>query len=260
MSIQNEPVIVAQPSSLMKSKKTMKKTSFRKPFLVKYPGHLSSQGTLQIKTRTGQKHFLCLLKFAKGVSVIYRAAKQDDPYADARLLEIESALENAQRFIQEKMDSYQPLVPTATSLSLPLVDTQNPLELPISFSTPYAHMAARILVEFDTLIRCIISLHHWGLLAEMPLHQLLQQLSKPIFQLWETAKRFQLTGLTRAALMEPIVHEATSAMKPLDSRVLHKTLRAKYAPRIFITTTHKNSSTETIKYSPTDFSTSTPLT
>lgn len=258
MSIQNEPIAVTPPSKPMKPKKTAKKISFRKPFLVKYPGHLSSQGTLQIKTRTGQKHFLCLLKFAKGVSVIYRAAKQDDPYADARLLEIEIALENAQRLIEEKMGIYQSLVPTGSSLCLSLMDTQKPLELPIHFTTPYAHMAARVLVEFDTLIRCIISLHRWGLLVEMPLNQLLPQLSKPIFQLWETAKRFQLTGLTRAALMESTEYEATSAMKTLDPRVLHKALRAKHAPRILITTP-KKSSTEIMNYSPTDFSTSTPL-
>lgn len=245
-TLQNEPVAVAQISEAIETKKKSNKTSFSQSFLTKHPGHLTSKGILQVKTRSAQRHFLQLLKFAKEVKVIYRAAKQDDPYADARLIEIEAALEKVQQIIQAKMHFYQPLIPTTSSLSLSLVDTQTPLELPLQFTTPYAHMAARVLVEFDTLIRCIISLYQWGLLAEMPRSQLLQQLDKPLFQLWKTTKNFQLTGVTRAVLMEPtaLVNQETTSFKPLDPQILTKKRRAKYAPRIFVAAP-KNSSTGT---------------
>lgn len=214
----------------------VKKAASHQPFLAQRPGYLASEGTLQIKTRAAQRHFLSLLTFAKQIKVIYRAARQDDPYADARLIQIEHVIEKTQCFLQEKMNFYQPYMPVSSSLSLSLADTQKPLCLPIRFTTPYGHIAARVLVEFDTLARRVISLYHWGLLADMPLHPLLQQFNRPLNQLWETTQNWQPTGLTRAALMASLTpdQEAMLSITDLDPLVLHKARRAKYAPPIFV--------------------------
>jgi integrating conjugative element protein (TIGR03761 family) len=241
----NDSVAVSHLSETIEIEKNMRRKSPQQSFLAQRPGHLESTGTLHIKTRAAQRHFLWLLTFAKQVKEIYRAAKQDDPYADARLIQIEQALESAQIFLQEKTTFYQQHTPASSSLLLPLADTKKPLSLPVRFTTPYGHIAARVLIEFDTLARCIISLYHWGLLAEMPLGTLLRQLSRPLYRLWETTKNWQPTGLTRAALLESITlaNEETPSLKDLDPRVFNKEQRAKYAPQIFVVK-QKNNPTE----------------
>lgn len=205
--------------------------AFRRKFLRHRPGHLTTQGTLSIKTRLAQQHFLTLLTFAKRIKKIYRAAQQDDPYADAALIHIEQILEKAQAFLQKKLVFYQQKTPEPSTLLMPMMDTEQPLCVPVRFGIPYANMAARILAEFDTLFCCVISLYQWGLLIEQPLKSLLHELSEPLREVWKSTKHWQPTGLTRTTIKESIV-QTSEEIPPLDPRVLSKEWRAKYAPPI----------------------------
>ncbi len=217
-------------------KKPTDKKSFHQNFLIRHPGHLDSEGTLHIKTRIAQRHFLPLLTFAKQIKVIYRAARSDDPYADAYLIQVEQMLDKTQQSIQESITFYQQCLSSYPDLFLSLADTEKPLRLPVRFSTPYGYIAARLLVDFDRLSRHIVSLYQWGLLAEMPLGTLLHQLSRPLNRLWGTTKNWKPSGLTRSMLLESIAQntETTSSTQKLDPRILNKELRAKYAPRILM--------------------------
>jgi integrating conjugative element protein (TIGR03761 family) len=223
--------------------KQQKKIHQQTDFFANRPGHLSSEGVLQIKTLMAQRHFLSMLSFAKQVKTIYRAARRDDPYADAYLLQIETQLETTQGFIREKIIFYEQSVPSSDSLLLPLADTKKPLALPVRFTTPYGYIAARVLVEFDRLVRSVISLHQFGLLADSPLRPLLNQLGQPLYQLWKTTRHWKATGLTRTTIMEAIAAGDEETYKALDPGILHKTRRAKYAPPI-IAINLKNQSTE----------------
>lgn len=212
----------------IKSKQTDKPYTF----LSQRPGYLDSEGILHIKTRAAQHHFLLMLTFVKQVKTICRAARQDDPYADAYLIQIETQLETTTDFIREKIRFYEQSLSHSDGLLLPLVDTKNPLSLPLRFTTPYGYMAARALVEFDRLARTVISLYQFGLLTDIPLRPLLIQLGQPLYQLWKATQTWQPTGLTRAAVIESVASGDKTINPSLDPLVLNKTLRAKYAPPI----------------------------
>lgn len=216
--------------------------AFRKTFLAKRPGTLSTHGTLTLKTYTAQGHFLELLPFAKRMKAIYQASRLDDPYADFYLMKIENALIKTQAFLREKAECYQQQLSHLVGLQMQLADTDKPLILPIYFATPYAHFATRLLVDLDELTRCVISLNKLGLPLEKPLSELLRGLGKSFRSTLGKSNGWKPTGVTRHDMVEntPRAIDAEQQMGKLDPRIMNKSLRAKLAPRIISVSKQKN--------------------
>ena len=243
----NDEPVPAEPSQTHTQQEA--RIALRQSFLAKRPGALNTQGTLTLKTRIAQQHFLALLTFSKKIRTIYRAALRVDPYADLYLLVVERALHSASTLIQEKMQHYHEPFASMRGLQVTLADTQHPLSLPISFTTPYAYLAAKLLLEFDELARCVISLHYLGLPLEEALTSLLHKLGQPFRSALDQSKVWRSTGVTRQDIAEQtsLALQARQLMGKLDARVLNKSLRAKLAPYIPSSSQLKNKLTHAAK-------------
>lgn len=116
-------------------------------------GALRNQAILQIQTRqaqfllngrAGSQGIIGLFQFSRRIGDIWRAAQQDDPYADWTLLRIEEAIETARNFVQDETVSIRNAMNVLGAVKIELASTQEPAIAELSFSTPYVHWSLSV--------------------------------------------------------------------------------------------------------------------
>ena len=175
------------------------------------PGTLRSEAAIEIHTVQAQRlvvgrrsslerpAIVGLLRFAKHMRLLWSAAAQDDPYADWRLLQIETALTEARTALARERAEVERLLQSLPGISLSIAQSCEPLRLPVSFSTPFGYLGAMLIIDFDQLVRALSTARHTGLMhrarAEQDIREAAHRL-RAVFAL--AASGWSYTGITRA--------------------------------------------------------------
>lgn len=186
-------------------------------------------------TKKGIEPVTGLIRFAGQMNQIWLAAGRDDPYADFFLFEIEQALEAADENIKELSGILDQQLEKLAQRGylITLQESTLPIELSLKFAPEFTHKAALSLLEFDYLVRMILSLRHAGVLKRDKANEYLVSGSSRIRHAFEMSLRYKRTMVTRddiAANNGRAQDAATKIRIKLPQLILDGTIRAEVSP------------------------------
>jgi integrating conjugative element protein (TIGR03761 family) len=219
------------------------------PNLVKKrPGMLRTQGVLTIHTRSAHRLFygrrrddknnikpiVGLVRFALNMNQISDLAASDDPYADAVLLKVEEKLDECRRIITGHVADLEDLLSDSDDITIDLHESVEPVKVPLEFKTTYGFLAARILSQYDKLIRLAQSAKHVGLFFQEDWARVVRKSGSLIRQVFLLSTSYRFTGVKRddIASNNAVARRAIDKYGELPQIILEAGKRGKYAPAI----------------------------
>lgn len=183
----------------------------------KGPGKLTGGGQLFLHTRLGHQLFfgrrsskedgakhaiVGLTRFHANIRNIWQASADNDPYADAVLLELEDAHSDATEYIADRQAELDGLINSNEQIELMIYQTESPVQIPLNFSTPWGYVAAALLVRFDVLTRTALSARHYGLLPSDDYYRCIRESGRKLRHMFALSSRWVNTGVRREDIAE----------------------------------------------------------
>lgn len=178
-----------------------------------------------------------LLSFARDLKPLWRAAQQDDPYADWQLLRIQQQLESDHSTLSWQMQRYEKVLHYEPYIQLELATTDKPMRVNLNFSVPYAYMSAQLLGLFDYLLRHKrVGDYHFSKYCPPSVdRQLWKRRFRRSWAMPTCKQQWYPTGITRADVRQntPLYQAAKAQWGEIPQNVLDRTLNLTHRPRIY---------------------------
>lgn len=219
----------------------------RKPIsLLRQPGALRSQTSLEIQTRQAQRlvygrraeggkpAIFGLLRFGTMLRPIWEGAATDDPWADWCLVQIERELLEAREAMESLMAQVQTQLKSRPAMDVAVAQSVEPVKVDLTFTSPYAFMGAYLLADYDVLARAILTGRHIGLFDRDTSERMLREGGRIVRRAFNTAQGYKYLGVCREDLRQGTqkAGRATDMLGALPQPVIDGTLRAAHAPDI----------------------------
>jgi integrating conjugative element protein (TIGR03761 family) len=209
------------------------------------PGALQGEAWLTLQTRHAQRlirgrpaatdkpAIIGLFGFAERLRGIWQGARQDDPYADWWLLKIHDALEAGEQLIQAGQVTLADRLASVPALEVTVAASQKPYRTPLRFANPYAYRGARLLADYDTLARGVLTAAHVGLVDSDDAERLLGHCAGKIRGVFCVPQGYRFLGVDRSALAQGTAsaEQARKAMGEVPQDVLTGERRPPFGPR-----------------------------
>lgn len=212
------------------------------------PGPLRTQGEIVLHTRAAHRLFygrrrddkakikpiIGLVRFSTNVNGIFECAAHDDPWADAVLLKIEDRFAATNKLVKENIEVLDQLLDGMEGLNICCNESVKPVTLPVEFKTVYGFMGARLLGQYDKLVRLGLVARHVGLLFADDWGKLVGTPGRNIREVFWLSSTYRYTGVTRndVAANNEVARRAAGKYGELPQDVLRGLRRAKHAPVI----------------------------
>ena len=213
-----------------------------------HPGPIRTQGEIVLHTRTAHRLFygrrrddkkkiipiIGLVRFTININGIFQCAANNDPYADAILLQIEDQFSAANTLVAENIQALEQLLDSMDGLNICGHGSVNPITLPVEFKTVYGFMGARLLGQYDKLVRLGLVANHVGLLYADDWNKLIGRVGSKVREVFFLSTQYSYTGVTRddIAANNEVARRAATKYGELPQDVVDGTRRAKRAPFI----------------------------
>ncbi len=139
-----------------------------------------------------------LVRFITNINQLYTLANMDDPYADAKLIEIDEAMREALGFIDSKILILEDLIAGMDELRFNSNASTKPLTLPLEFRTPYfGFQATRMVKRFDNLVRLALTAKHVGLILDDDWGALVSKAATTVRRTFLLSTGYRYTGAKR---------------------------------------------------------------
>ncbi len=186
-------------------------------------------------TRNNIEPVTGLIRFAGQMNQIWLAAGRDDPYADYFLFEIERAIESADETMKEliKVLEAKNEKLAQRGYRVTLQESTQPIELSLKFAPEFTHKAALSLLEFDYLVRLVLSLRHAAVLKRDEANEYIISAAGRIRHAFEMSLRYKRTMVTRddIAANNGRAQTATAQLRiKLPQSILEGNIRADVSP------------------------------
>ena len=209
------------------------------------PGVLRGQVWLTIQTRQAQQlvrgrngtaekpAITGLVGFANQLRVIWQAARNDDPYADWWLIKVHETLDGARQLINKRQTEVDARLDQMTAMDVVVAESLRPYRVPLRFANPYAYRGARLIAEYDTLVRTVLTGMHIGLLDSETSDGLLKPCTRRMRGVFAQPQNYRSLGIDREAVHKGTGKAARAAesMGIVPDDVLRGERRAPLAPR-----------------------------
>ncbi|HFD80027.1 MAG TPA: TIGR03761 family integrating conjugative element protein [Gammaproteobacteria bacterium] len=144
--------------------------------IVKRPGQTITEGEITLHTRLAHRLFygrkggdgvepvIGLVRFVSNLNTICAAAMQDDPYADQRMIEIETLMQNVKAFMKEELVTLNALLDSGSErrVKVKSIGSQEPATFRLKFQYSYGFLACDLLGLFDELANTALAAQHVG--------------------------------------------------------------------------------------------------
>ncbi len=208
------------------------------------PGALRSEVWLTLQTRHAQqvfsgrrpsaeKHYIIgLTRFGAILSQIQVCVYADDPYADWWLVKVEEALQQASHEVQVLRQAVEQRLSDTPGMEVKIAESLNPVRVPLQFRNPFAYAAARILADFDVLVRGVLTARHIGLMDRREAERCIVLGRRALRRVMGTALGYKYEGVKRHDVYEgnAKAQQAEARMGELPPEVLEGKRRARHAP------------------------------
>ncbi|MCB4736067.1 PFL_4669 family integrating conjugative element protein [Salmonella enterica] len=159
----------------------------------------------------------------------------DNPYADQKMLELETLLQSASIKMNEELvalkKSMSMLPPQAT---ISEVNCASPLNIGVFSRTPLGYRCVWLLVGFDQLAMQAFQAAHYGFISRQELHRSLRRGGHLIRQIYGAAQKYRFFQVSRRdfALQNAQYHEAIRNGGEIDEAVLLGQKRSSFSPPV----------------------------
>ena len=236
---ENNTALNVSETTSQKMQKTKKYQSQKRP------GRLSGSMPFEIHTADAEflfsghveKDSISVLQFGAQMTKIWDAAEQDDPYADWYLLKVYDAIHSCREALNESILSYQQALQASYGsehFKPTAFVSQSPVTKQLWFRTQYGYLSANIIADYDTLMRLSLTAFRLGVLLDHNHEQLKNIWIKKILKVFKLPFQYESLGLSRQTMTEDLelLKKSEEKMGILPHEILHKTLRAPFAPTI----------------------------
>lgn len=195
------------------------------PF-AKKPGALRGESTLIVKTRLAQRlvfgrssgkegkvAIIGLIGFSGMLKGLCTGVKLDDPYADFWLINIEEAIDNAQKEIASMRSHIEEALSQRPDFNHSIAQSTQPLEVPLYFSNQMAFKAAYLINDYDNLVCAAMTAKHVAVMTSVAADECIRKAGKAVRRAFSSANGYSYTGVGRA----DILHGTAKARKPIDA-------------------------------------------
>jgi integrating conjugative element protein (TIGR03761 family) len=219
----------------------------RKPTsLLRQPGALRSQTSMEIQTRQAQRlvygrradggkpAIFGLLRFGTMLRPIWEGAATDDPWADWCLVQIERDLLEAREALEALMAQIQKRLNSLPALDVAVAQSVEPVKVDLTFTSPYAFMGAYLLADYDALVRAVLTGRHVGLFDRDTAERTLREGGRIVRRAFNTAQGYKYLGVCREDVRQGTqkAARASEMLGSLPQEVIDGSLRAAHAPDI----------------------------
>jgi integrating conjugative element protein (TIGR03761 family) len=219
----------------------------RKPTsLLRQPGALRSQTSMEIQTRQAQRlvygrradggkpAIFGLLRFGTMLRPIWEGAATDDPWADWCLVQIERDLLEAREALEALMAQIQKRLNSLPAMDVAVAQSVEPVKVDLTFTSPYAFMGAYLLADYDVLVRAVLTGRHVGLFDRDTAERTLREGGRIVRRAFNTAQGYKYLGVCREDVRQGTqkAGRAAEMLGSLPQAVVDGTLRAAHAPDI----------------------------
>jgi integrating conjugative element protein (TIGR03761 family) len=180
----------------------------------------------------GGKGAVSVLHFAKQVREIWRAAEQDDPYADLFLLRIYDALTNTRRDIRQTIKYYRDYLAKEVSFDWDLQLSKAGEPVRLYFNSSYGYMAANLIADLDELVCLLYATKKLGVMLDKPIAELIAESTNKIKTVLQWPQQWRKTEITREDVRQQNekAKQAKIFMGDIHEQILSGKLRSPYAP------------------------------
>lgn len=199
---------------------------------------LNTSHSIILHTKTAYKLFVgtvfnksrCpgVINFASRLKKIYRAAKDDDPFAIFFLMKIYDAILKVKSKLAEFNAKCQDIIKAleAKGINIKVVRNENPRRVSLNFCVPYCYMVGYLVKDYDRLARLVMGMDSAGVNLWDDSNNILYEARKAIRQVMSLAWRWHQTSVTRERLLDhesdPGAQEAISLMGEIPDNILKK--------------------------------------
>lgn len=191
-----------------------------------------AQNLIHGRVKSGNNVIRGLTAFADRVRIIWLAAAENDPYADWWLIKINEALANAERRIVLESRQADEILQQVVALELTPTQSKDPIQVSLTFATPYAFRGARVLGLFDKLAIKILTARHIGAVDTKPSQTAIRSCAHRIRSAFALPFRYRHLGIRRdrPETWTAFGKTAETVMGVLPPDVRRGTTRAPMAP------------------------------
>jgi len=188
------------------------------------------QGREKSDARSG---IVGLFAFASATRILWQAAEQGDPYATWWLAKIERALDEASAALAQIATTLHSVLSKSSGFQVVTAESIAPCATPLQFSTAHAFRGARLLAEYDDVVRRVLSARHTSLVSPQESRVVLYEAGRAVRRAFATVIGFVATGIRwddlRAA--NPRLAYAAQKMGPLPAAIRAGVERPRALPK-----------------------------
>lgn len=147
-------------------------------------------------------------RVASALRALWSLSSNDNPYADWALIDITDRVAAARKFIDHEANRIQAKLEALKQkgLSYSVLQSREPAEVRLGFSSPYGFMIALLLVEVDFYCRIVKSAQHRDVASSHEAHESIQAVKHKCRSLFERAVYWQ-KYLTQETLIKLTRHD-----------------------------------------------------
>ncbi len=172
-----------------------------------------------------------LLHFAKLTHVLWLAAKNDDPYAEWRLMELYEHMARVQQELKKLEERCQQRLSQLRGLQVNVYSNPRPFRLKLRFGSPFGFMASYVIADLDYVERQFYTLNRLGIVLEGQktltdcLEKMQEILCKPL--------QWPNTGVTRQDIhaKNGKAQQVMAEFGEVPKAILNKTLKFAFLPK-----------------------------
>lgn len=176
-----------------------------------------------------------VIRFGTNINTIYDMAMRDDPYADAKLLEIENALAEARKRLETNTQALRQILGETEEMSITPAFSVKPITLPLEFRTPFfGYEATRVVKYFDRLVLLALTTKQTGDILDSDWNRIVNKTGTKIRAAFLLSTQYHVTGVCRDdfSANNGRARAAIEKYGELPQDILEGRRRAKHAPKI----------------------------
>ncbi|MBK5942936.1 PFL_4669 family integrating conjugative element protein [Halorhodospira halophila] len=212
------------------------------------PGGLRGQARMTIQTRQAQRlvhgrsrrqephkaEIIGLTRFATLMRGIWNAASRDDPWADWLLLQTHEAVQENRQGLEALREQMDQALQSMPAVEIELAESLRPIQVPLSFTSPYGYMGAYLIAEFDQYARAVLTARHVGLLSRDDSERRLYEGGRLVRGVFHIPQGWRYRAVKRPDLEQPTpaAQQMIEEWGEPPRAIIEGTLRAEVAPAI----------------------------
>lgn len=212
------------------------------------PGPLRTKGNITLHTRSAHRLFYGrqkneaeglqpitgLVRFALNMKQLSQCAANNDPYADATLLTVEEKLSVTKKYVAMCIKELEQVLDDMEDIKINFHQSVKPVEVPLEFKTTYGFVAARLISQYDKLVRLALTARHVGLIFSDDWGRFNGRSARMIRDAFHASSAYRFTGVARddIAANNRVAQAAVLKYGELPQYILDGSKRGIYAPDI----------------------------